>query len=230
MTKYQNLFKKINIEIQDAEILNQAFTHRSVLNETPNSQHNERIEFLGDAVLELATTEFLFKNYKEPEGILTNYRSALVKRETLATVAKELDLGTLLHLSKGEERSGGREKDYLLANTLEALIGAIYLTKGYTTAESFIKKWIISHLPEIIKSESHVDPKSNFQEIAQAQQGTTPHYKVISQSGKDHNKTFTLGAYLNKNKVGEGQGKSKREAESKAAEDAIKNKKNWKKI
>ncbi len=229
MERFAPLFKKIGFQIEDEKILTEAFTHRSVLNEKRGLQHNERLEFLGDAVLELVTTDFLFHNYDSQEGILTNYRSALVKKETLARIGRGLELGELLHLSRGEEASGGREKDYLLANTLEALIGAIYLVNGLEQAREFIGKWILVELPAIIKSEAHVDAKSNFQEVAQAEFEVTPHYEVLSESGPDHDKTFVLGAFLEEVQVGEGTGGSKREAQMRAAEDALKNKKNWKK-
>ncbi len=227
MKKFEPLFKKIGFRIEVEKVLIEAFTHRSVLNEKKGLKHNERLEFLGDAVLELATTDFLFHNYDLPEGTLTNYRSALVKRDTLARVSRDLELGKLLSLSRGEERSGGREKDYLLANTLEALIGAIYLTNGFEKAEKFIKKWILVELPAIIKSHAHVDPKSHFQELAQAEREITPHYEVLEEFGLDHDKTFVLGAFLDGEKVGEGKGGSKREAQMKAAEDALRNKDKW---
>ena len=227
MKNYASLCKKFGFEIENQNLLAEAFVHRSVLNEKPKLVHNERLEFLGDAVLELVTTEFLYKNYNEPEGVLTNYRSALVKRETLAFVARKLDLGTYLILSRGEANSGGREKDYLLANTLEAVIGAIYLSMGLKVADEFIKKWILVELPSIIKSKAYMDAKSQFQEVSQAEKGITPHYEVVSEAGLDHDKTFVLGAYLEKAKVGEGEGSSKHVAQMNAAQDALKNKSKW---
>ena len=227
MKSFNLLFEKIGFRIDDQRLLNEAFTHRSVLNERPNCVHNERLEFLGDAVLELITTEFLFHNYNLPEGVLTNYRSALVKRETLAIAARKLDLGSYLILSRGEENSGGRSKDYLLANTFESLIGAVYIDKGYTHAATFIKEALLVELPSIIKAQAHIDAKSSFQENAQADLGITPHYQVISESGLDHNKTFVLGAFLETKQVGTGSGSSKHAAQMKAAEDALKNRKKW---
>ena len=225
MQNFKPLFVKLGFELTDQKLLMEAFTHRSVCNERPNAEHNERLEFLGDAVLELVTTEYLFQNYSDPEGVLTNYRSALVKKESLASVARKLKLGDLLFLSRGEASSGGRNKDYLLANTLEALIGAIYLHKGYPSSQDFIQEWILVQLPQIIAS--HIDAKSQFQEEAQADLEVTPHYEVISESGLDHDKTFVLGAFLGGKKVGEGRGRSKREAQMKAAENALENKGNW---
>ncbi len=225
---YKPLFSLIGFELDDPKLLKETFTHRSVLNERPNAIHNERLEFLGDAVLELATTEYLFEKYKLPEGVLTNYRSALVKRETLAQVAKKLELGKYLILSKGEENSGGREKEYLLANTVEALIGAIYLAGGMEQSRKFILDWILVKLDEIIKTKAYMDAKSRFQEEVQAEIGTTPHYEVVSEAGLDHDKTFIMGAFIDHKKVGEGEGGSKHAAQMKAAENALKNKKEWK--
>lgn len=227
MKDFQSLYKKLGFEFENKVLLKEAFTHRSVLNEKPSLAHNERLEFLGDAVLELVTTEHLFRNYELPEGVLTNYRSALVKRDTLAFVAKRLEIGSYLILSRGEANSGGREKEYLLANTLEALIGAIYLEKGFEVVRGFIDKWILVELPAIIKSKAYVDAKSQFQELAQAECNITPHYEVISESGLDHDKTFVMGAFLGKNQVGKGMGGSKHEAQMNAAADALKNKGKW---
>lgn len=224
---FQYLFKKLGFEIIDQKLLLEAFTHRSVLNEKPQMVHNERLEFLGDAVLELVTTEHLFRTYDEPEGVLTNYRSALVKRDTLAFVARRLEIGAYLVLSRGEANSGGREKEYLLANTLESLIGAIYLDKGFEVVRDFIHKWILVELPIIIKSKAYLDAKSQFQELAQAERSITPHYNVISETGLDHNKTFVLGAFLEDEQVGEGSGGSKHEAQMNAAAAALKNKGKW---
>ncbi len=227
MKNFAPLFKKFGFEIEDTKLMTEAFVHRSVLNERPKMVHNERMEFLGDAVLELITTEYLYRNYNQPEGVLTNYRSALVKRETLAFVARKLDLGSYLILSRGEANSGGREKDYLLANALEAVIGAIYLSKGFEVSRVFIEKWVLVELPSIIKSKAYMDAKSQFQEVSQAEKGTTPHYEVVSEAGLDHEKTFILGAFLGNKKVGEGEGSSKHVAQMNAARDALKNKGKW---
>lgn len=222
---FDALEKQIGIVFKNHEELQVAFTHRSYLNEHKKSdlEHNERHEFLGDAVLELVTTEYLFQRFpKEPEGVLTNWRSALVKGEMLAKIARQLHLGDYLMLSRGEENSGGREKDYLLANVFEALIGVIYLQLGYQVTKEFITKYLLIHLDSILKEGSHIDSKSRFQEAAQDKVGITPMYKVVSDEGPDHDKQFTMGAYLAERLVGKGKGSSKQAAEQKAAEDALK--------
>jgi ribonuclease-3 len=220
---YSKLEKKIGLKFKDNDLLRNAFVHRSYLNEHKRSslQHNERLEFLGDAVLELVVTEHLFRNYPNPEGELTNWRSALVKGDMLAIVAKELDLGGYLFLSRGEENSGGREKDYLLANTLEALIGVIYLELGFEKAGGFIEEFLLVRLKSILENRSYIDAKSKFQELAQEKVGITPAYNLISEEGPDHNKQFTMGAYIGEKQVGRGIGSSKQTAEQKAAEDAL---------
>ena len=185
-------------------------------------ESNERLEFLGDAVLELVVTEYLYLNYPNPEGDLTNWRSALVKGETLAKIAGELDLGEYLYLSHGEENSGGRSKDYLLANTFESIIGVVYLELGYDKAKEFIAKFLLVHLEGILKEGSHIDAKSKFQEIAQEKTGFTPAYQLLHDEGPDHDKIFTMGAYVEDRIVGKGKGNSKQAAEQKAAEDALK--------
>lgn len=205
----------------------EAFTHRSAVNNHQVTNHNERLEFLGDAVLELVTTEFLFHRFEDPEGVLTNYRSALVKRENLATVARKLELGEILRLSRGEDRSGGRSKDYLLANVLEALIGALYLAGGMVIAESFIKRFVLVELDEILEEGAHIDAKSSFQEFTQGEFGITPTYEVLETSGKDHEKEFKMGAYLDETLVGTGVGKSKKEAQTDAAMQALGQKEAW---
>jgi ribonuclease-3 len=221
---YSKLEKKIGCKFDDGELLKNAFIHRSYLNEHKDSkmESNERLEFLGDAVLELCVTEYLYKNYPNPEGELTNWRSALVKGEMLAKIARQLDLGQYLYLSHGEENSGGRDKDYLLANTFESLIGVIYLELGYEKAGQFIKKFLLVHLDDILQTGSHIDSKSKFQELAQDRFGITPVYQLLHDEGPDHDKTFTMGAYLNERVVGKGEGNSKQSAEQKAAEDALK--------
>ncbi len=227
MQNYSKLGKKIGIEFENIQLLDKAFIHKSYINENKNkSEHNERLEFLGDAVLELVVTEYLFQNYPNPEGDLTNWRSALVKGENLATIAEKLDLGHYLYLSRGEEKSGGRQKDYLLANTLEALIGAIYLDKGYEVSRQFILKNIISKLGEILKKNLYIDAKSLLQEISQDKLNITPEYRLLKEEGPDHQKKFTMGAYIGDELVGKGAGQSKQAAEQKAAEKALR-KKNW---
>ncbi len=230
MTKFEELFTKIGFEIPDEALVQEAFTHRSTINEKSNTNlHNERLEFLGDAVLELVATEFLFKKFpKKPEGKLTNLRSALVKGDHLSEVARNMNLGQYLIMSKGEEKSGGRNKDYLLANVVEAFIGAIYLGKDFSHAQDFIEKFILCHLEKIMSTRGHIDAKSEFQEIAQrSKPPITPNYQVLNEKGQDHDKIFTLGAYLNDEKVGEGQGKSKKEAQIAAAQNAIENREKW---
>ncbi len=218
-----DLEKVIEITFKDKSLLSLAFVHKSYINEhTDEIYYNERLEFLGDAVLELAVTQFLYKNYPEqPEGQLTNWRSALVKGKNLANVSKGLDLGKYLLLSRGEELSGGRDKEYILANTCESLIGAIYLDKGFEVADSFIMKHIVGLLDDIIAKGLNVDAKSRVQELAQEHYGVTPTYELISESGPDHDKIFIMGIYFAKKLAGEGQGPSKQDAEQAAAKNAV---------
>lgn len=233
MESLESLFQKVDLDFsvfkEHEEMFLEAFTHRSAVNENSKiAAQNERLEFLGDAVLELVTTEFLFQTFPDkPEGDMTNFRSALVKKENLAKVARKLEMGLLLRMSKGEERSGGREKDYLLANLLEAFIGAIYLCSGYEATQQFIKKVILVELDDILEHSLHIDAKSNFQEITQGDFGITPIYSVLESFGKDHDKTFVLGAFLEDQKVGEGKGHSKKEAQVAAAQNALENIKEW---
>lgn len=225
MNDYKELEKKIGITFEDYNILRTAFVHKSYINEHKNSEKsdNERLEFLGDAVLELASTKHLFEKCpKSPEGELTTFRSALVKGKHLAEIAKELDLGKYLLLSRGEEKSGGRDKNYILANTLESLIGAIYLDQGDDAAEKFVEKFILTKFDGIIKKGLHVDAKTCFQENCQEKVGITPHYEVIKEEGPDHNKKYTTGAYVNDELIATGIGSSKQKAEDEAAKSAIK--------
>ncbi len=227
---YADIFKLIGFKEDevDMDLFERVFIHRSYVNEHRQEklESNERLEFLGDAVLELVTTEYLYKNFDNPEGDLTNWRSALVKGTTLATIAAELDLGQYLKLSRGEEKSGGREKDYLLANTVEALIGFIYLQGGYPKAQLFIHRFILVKLQEILEKKLHIDSKSFFQETSQDQLGITPTYDVLHHEGPDHQKTFTMGVYLEEELIGQGKGSSKQAAEQNAARDAL-IKKGW---
>ena len=220
---YKKLEEKIGLHFEDWHLLRMAFVHRSYLNEHKDSElsHNERLEFLGDAILELVVTEYLYTHYPNSEGDLTNWRAALVKREMLAKVSRDLKLGQYLFLSHGEEKSGGREKDYLLANTFEALIGVIYLELGYEKARDFIVKFLLVHLEDILETGSHIDAKTKFQEIVQEKVGVTPNYELIHEEGPDHNKIFSMVAYINERMVGKGSGGSKQIAEQKAAEDAL---------
>lgn len=217
--------EKLGIIFKNKALIETAFVHKSYVNEhhEEGRDHNERLEFLGDAVLELVSTKHLFKNYPDQtEGDMTSFRSALVKGNHLALISRELGLGEFLFLSNGEEHSGGREKNYILANTLEAVIGAIYLDHGYARAEGFIKKHILTKLDEIIEKGSHVDAKSRFQEMCQERELLTPHYELIQEEGPDHNKNFTMGAYINDQLIAEGKGKSKQRAEEDAAKNALK--------
>lgn len=214
--------KKIGVTFKDSGFLQLAFTHRSYLNENKRiKEHNERLEFLGDAVLELAVTEHLYKNYKNPEGELTNWRSALVKTETISETAKKLGFEEHLKLSRGEAKSVGRARQLILANTFEAVIGAIYLDKGLEEARKFIEEKLIVKLPKILETKAYIDAKSNFQELAQDKEGITPVYKVLSEEGPDHEKQFTMGVYLGEKQIGEGTGPSKQSAEQAAAADAL---------
>jgi ribonuclease-3 len=230
--RYKALMEKVGLHFEDLNLLDLAFIHKSYLNEHRDlkSHHNERLEFLGDAVLELIVTEYLYKKYPEQEeGVLTNWRSALVKGRHLAEIAIELDLGIYLYLSRGEERSGGRKKNYILANTLEALIGAVYLDQGYRGADQFAEKFILGRLDQILEKGQHIDAKSRFQEISQELLGITPEYVFVSETGPDHNKIFTMAVYLGQEKVAEGDGSSKQKAEQEAAHNGLKAKK-WENV
>jgi len=224
---YENLEQVMDIYFRNKDLLKTAFTHKSYLNENKRDDltHNERLEFLGDAVLELAATKYLYFKYPDQdEGKMTSFRSALVKGEHLAEVANELEIGKYLYLSNGEEKSGGREKSYILANSIESLIGAIYVDQGYEAAEKFIKKFILTKLESITSEGLHIDAKSKFQEISQDKENSTPYYKVISENGPDHDKNFTMGAYIDDTLIATGIGSSKQKAELKAAENALKTK------
>lgn len=209
---------------KDKGVLVQAITHRSYLNEHADFPftHNERLEFLGDAILELIVTEHLYKTYANPEGELTNWRAALVNAKTLAGIANQLEFEEFLFLSKGEARDrNSKARMYILANAIEAIIGAIYLDGGVKAAEKFINMHILNHLPFILKNELYVDPKSKFQETAQEMLGITPSYKVLKEKGPDHNKEFTVGVFLEKELVAVGHGSSKQEAQVAAAQAAL---------
>ena len=230
----KNLLRDLGIrEISSSEekIFIEAFTHRSAVNEkTKYNVHNERLEFLGDAVLEMITTEFLYYKFCEKsEGEMTNLRAALVCGEHLSEVAKKLNLGEFLIMSHGEAKSGGAKKSYLLANLVEALIGAIYVNYGIKKSREFITKYILCDLEKIMKSASHIDAKSEFQEIAQGEMGITPHYEVLAETGKDHEKNFEVAAFLKDKMVGKGTGGSKKSAQVSAAKDALKHQKVWRK-
>lgn len=228
INRYQELEGNIEITFKDGNLLDTAFVHKSYVNEhrDKKNEHNERLEFLGDAVLEMVTTDYLYKTYPDKgEGVLTNWRSALVKGKQLAEIAQSLDLGFYLYLSRGEERSGGRKKNFILANTLEALIGAIYLDQGFDVVHQFIDKHILRKLGTILDQGLHIDAKSHFQEISQEVLGETPEYRLMGESGPDHDKKFTMGAYINNEFIAEGTGSSKQKAEQEAAFAALKAKK-----
>jgi len=207
----------------DIQLLITAFTHRSYINEHKKtaSEHNERLEFLGDAVLELVVTEYLYNNYKEPEGILTNWRSALVRTESISAAADRENFEPLLRLSRGEKRGSARAREQILANTYEAVVGALYLDKGYEPSKEFINRTLLPTLPEILNSGSWLDPKSRLQEIVQSREGFTPIYKVMREDGPDHDKTFVIGVFVNNELKGEGTGPSKQAAQVAAAAAAL---------
>lgn len=217
----QSLAEKLGIPFKEDGHLMQAVVHRSYLNEHPDFPlgHNERLEFLGDAVLELVVTEYLFEHYENPEGELTNWRAALVNGDNLAGVARTLEIENYLYLSKGEQKdSDSKARRYILANAMEAVIGAIYLDLGWDSAKEFVTRVILSHLDEILEKKLYVDPKSRFQEEAQSRLSLTPTYKVLEETGPDHNKIFRVGVYLGKELIASGTGSSKQEAQISAAQ------------
>jgi ribonuclease-3 len=229
MIDFSEFEKKTNIVFKDKGLLKQAFIHRSYINENPSIglSHNERLEFLGDAVLELVVTDYLYKKYpNNAEGELTAFRSALVNAIIISEIALESGMNEYLLLSKGEAKDKGKARQYILANTFEAFVGAVYLDQGYNTARDFIAKVVLPHTDEIVSKKLWRDAKSLVQEKAQEYVGFTPAYKVISEAGPDHDKHFTVGIYFGSDLVAEGKGKSKQEAEQKAAEAALKIK-NW---
>ncbi len=219
--------KKIGIKFKNLDLLREALTHRSYLNENRSYKlnHNERLEFLGDAVLELAVTEYIFKNYSNPEGELTSWRAALVNGEMLARISRKLGVEEYLLMSKGEAKDTGRARQYLLANALEAIIGAIYLDQGYDLARDFILKNVVINLDEVLKRKLYLDPKSYFQEKAQEKMKITPVYKLLKEWGPDHDKHFVVGVFLGEEKIAEGEGVSKQEAQRNAAQSGLEKKK-----
>lgn len=224
-SKFQD-FAKVHLggEFKDINLLITAFTHRSYVNEHRKTvkEHNERLEFLGDAVLELVVTEFLYTNYSEPEGILTNWRSSLVRTESISAAAASHDFEPLLRLSRGEKRGTERARAQILANCYEAVIGALYLDQGYEAAKKFIETTLLPSFDDILKTGSWMDPKSHLQEKAQSADGFTPVYKVIEEDGPDHDKTFVVGVYVGDRLRGKGSGPSKQAAQQQAAQDALK--------
>jgi len=223
-TPYVDFAKSVlGVVFNDVSLLVTAFTHRSYVNEHRKTvfEHNERLEFLGDAVLELVVTCYLFKTYQEPEGILTNWRSALVRTESISAAGHRLGFDQYLRLSRGEKRGSDRAREQILANCFEAVVGAIYLDLGYDAADKFITDNISSTFANILETGSWMDPKSRLQEIAQAEVGFTPVYRVLEEIGPDHEKIFTVGVFISDVKKGEGQGHSKQIAQAKAAEKAL---------
>ena len=230
MKDFSVLEKKLNLKFKNKDLLTQAFVHRSYLNENPDFHlgHNERLEFLGDAVLELIVTEYLYKKYPDKsEGVLTSWRSALVNANQLAKAAQGLKLNDFLLLSKGEAKEvTNKARRYILANTFEAFVGAMYLDRGYKVSQNFIKKYLIKDLPYIIEKGLFKDAKSRFQEEAQERLEITPTYKVLEEWGPDHTKHFVVGVFLNEELIAQSEGSSKQEAEINAAQAALKIK-NW---
>jgi ribonuclease-3 len=224
VSKYQAFAQdKLGVTFKDINLLVTAFTHRSYVNEHRKTakEHNERLEFLGDAVLELVSTEYLYSNYSEPEGILTNWRSALVRTESISAAASRYEFEPLLRLSRGERRGTERARAQILANSYEAVIGALYLDQGYEAAKEFITRTLLVTFDEILKTGSWMDPKSHLQELVQSKDGFTPVYKVLSEEGPDHDKVFTVGVFVNGELKGKGSGPSKQTAQVAAAEAAL---------
>ncbi|MBQ1540225.1 ribonuclease III [Candidatus Saccharibacteria bacterium] len=224
-TPYQEFAKeKLGFEFNDIELLVTALTHRSYVNEHRGTvkEHNERLEFLGDAVLELVSSDFLYRNYDEPEGIMTALRAALVRTESIGDAGKELGYEPLVRLSHGEKNGSERAHDVILADCFEAVIGAIYLDQGYETAKEFISKHILVKIDEILEEGTWRDPKSYVQELAQKIDAETPVYRTLREDGPDHDKTFTVGIYVRDRLLGTGSGHSKQEAQTEAAREGVK--------
>lgn len=213
----------LGVTFDNIDLLVTAFTHRSYVNEHRKTvkAHNERLEFLGDAVLELVVTEYLYGNFSDPEGILTNWRSALVRTESISAAASRFGFESMLRLSRGERRGTERARAQILANSYEAVVGAVYLDKGYEAAKAFITKSILTTFKQILETGSWMDPKSHLQELAQSKEGHTPVYKVLSEEGPDHDKIFTVGVFVNGELKGKGVGPSKQTGQQKAAEAAL---------
>ena len=216
--------QKLHVTFKDISLLLTAFTHRSYVNEHKKTakEHNERLEFLGDAVLELVTTRFLYDNFGDPEGTLTNWRSSLVRTESIGEAASREGFESLLRLSRGEKRgSSERARIQILANAYEAVVGALYLDQGYEAAQKFIERTLLTTFDDILKSGSWQDPKSRYQEIVQSEEGFTPQYKVLSEEGPDHDKVFTVGVFVDEKLRAKGIGPSKQNAQVSAAETAL---------
>lgn len=215
--------EKMGFEYENIDLLVTALTHRSYVNEHKKSvtAHNERLEFLGDAVLELVVTDYLFNNFSEPEGILTSWRASLVRTESIGEAGDKLGYEPLVRMSKGEKNGSQRARQQILANAFEAVIGSVYLERGYADAEAFITKHILSKLGGIIETGSWRDPKSHLQEVSQRIDNQTPVYKVLEEIGPDHDKVFTLGAFIGDKLMGKGTGPSKQHAQQQAARAAL---------
>lgn len=224
MEEYQKFAReKLGFEFNDINLLVTALTHRSYVNEhKATHEHNERLEFLGDAVLELVSSDFLYRNYNEPEGIMTAVRAALVRTESIGAAGVELGYEPLVRLSKGEAHGSERAHESILADCFEAVIGAIYLDQGYDTAREFIAKYILSKIDVVLEEGTWRDPKSYVQELAQKIDGITPVYKTIKEEGPDHDKVFTVGIYVGSTLKGTGKGHSKQEAQTMAAREGVK--------
>lgn len=222
----EDFAKKIGVEFKNINLLREALTHRSYLNENRKYKinHNERLEFLGDAVLELVVTDFLFKNYNSPEGEMTSWRAALVNGDMLATISASLGVEDYVLMSKGEASDKGRARQYLLANAFEAITGAIYLDQGYDAAAKFIADNVLIKIDDVLENKLYLDPKSFFQEKAQEEYKETPSYRVLSEKGPDHNKIFTVGIYVGNKLIAQGDGSSKQEAQREAANSGLKSK------
>ena len=228
MKEWSELEETLGVKFKNQDLLKQALVHRSYLNENPSFHlpQNERLEFLGDAVLELAVTEYLYNNYPNQEGKLTNWRAALVNAKMMSEIARDLGLGDYLFLSRGEAKdSGSKARQIILANAIEAVIGAMYLDQGMAVATEFIKREVLSKLPHIIEYGLYVDAKSHFQELVQEKFSITPSYRVLDEVGPDHAKHFRVGAYVGETFIAEGKGSSKQEAQMAAAVEALKA--NW---
>ena len=224
MPDFAKFAEVLGVSMRDLGFLAEALTHRSYLNEHREyaGSHNERLEFLGDAVLELATTDFLFKKFPgKPEGELTSFRAALVNTVSLAETAQALGVNDYLLLSKGEARDTGRAREVILADAFEAIIGALYLDQGYEAAEAFIARNLYNKIDDVIARRAYQDAKSRFQELAQEKKGVTPVYETLNQVGPDHDKRFTVGVFVGPAEVARGEGKSKQEAEQSAAQAAL---------
>lgn len=224
MPDFSSLAKQLDVSFHNLDLLAEALTHRSYLNEHREhiGSHNERLEFLGDAVLELSVTDFLFKKFPtKPEGELTAYRAALVNTVSLSECAQALGINDYLLLSKGEARDTGRARDVILADALEAIIGALYLDQGYAAAEAFVAKNLFNKIDAVIAKRAYQDSKSRFQELAQEKRGITPRYETLSEIGPDHDKRFTVGVFVGAAEIARGEGRSKQDAEQSAAENAL---------